>query len=189
MRSTIEDCTSYLQGYEYAIHKLIAQGFRKEKITFFLKCSLRELNNYKKDGIYVFYHAPCDTLISESERNMQTNIDEIIKYAFENYETVDKNEIVNNIFSHKTSIRNGMHFDVVIVKVENGKISKYLTLEIADESHRNQSSPDFISKLISDAIKSNGKRSKTFILHCNQYSNYAIIFEKYLKGNGFDFTL
>lgn len=189
MISSKSECALALQGYELAIHKLIANGFDAEKLTFFLERPLVELNCHKEDGIYVFYHAPCGTLIKEAERDMEKNLYRILEYIDENFETVDEQDIINNIQAHKSSIRNGMHFDVVIVKMKNSKIEKYLTFEIADETHRNPAKKGFIDKVISDAIKNKGERSQTIILHCNQYSNYVLKFSQYLNDNGFDFVI
>ena len=138
-----------------------------------------------EDGVYVFYRTPCGSLLDTNELNMILNRSNIVEYIRENFETVDIKEVMNRIDSHKSPIRTGMHFDVVIVLIKNGQIAKYLTFEIADESHRNPKCRDFIDKVISDAIKNKGKKSKTIILHCNQYTDYQGNFKRYLKNNGF----
>lgn len=182
-----EQCTLALQGYELAIHRLIESGLQTENLHFFYDKSLSELNHHKEDGIYVFYHAPCNTLISEAELHMRNNLDKILQYVSDNFDCYDVNDILNDVYNHEAQIRKNMHFDVVIAVLRNGKLDKYLTFEIAGKEHWDVYNPKFSSKAISDALKSHSKRGKTIILHCDKYIPYQINFANHLKNNGINF--
>lgn len=184
-----EQCKLALQGYELVLHKQIEFGFRMENLHFFYEKSLTELHHQKEDGVYVFYHAPCNTLISEAELHMRNNESKILQYVFDNFDYYDISDIRNEIYNHENQIRKNMHFDIVIVVLKNGKIDNYLTFEVAGREHWDVYHPRFPQKAISDALKAHSKRGKTIILYCDGYIPYTQNFANYLTNNGMNFNV
>ena len=113
--------------------------------------SLKDIRKNTKDGVYACFHVGTNNFYKSPEIKDYEN--EIIDYASAvGLRFVDE---ITEIIHNSSGPRNDMHFDIVMLKVEGGKIIKKKMIEITGDQHMKPcfGSTRTSESIISDALK------------------------------------